>query len=370
MGKVCWAFLLAISLGGASESYNYKASEHGLLEELSAEEMAAIRVWAENSKVALEDLLLSVDGISDPDERLKLLEDGMGEIVETSSHKGNELFLRYALNRGIYMSEIVRKESDSVLDTRIPRLRMLEYSIQLAMDFFQHDIRFLEWGEDPRLNRVAFAKAWFQLNINLAKKVWDASAQYNVLRFGLGRLQVDLGHSAEKERYANDIRRIDNLLGSLGEENLDRSFDQGLLDQIRRMVGVRERLEIVGSLRGQRNVKAGQEPQAFFLNPKRKKKEVEEKVQVMGEGPSQNVLDCLDVLGELGHTNYESMEFCKEGASRQVLTCMRTLDGAGHTDFQQRVFCAKEPGPQVLSCIQTLDKSGYSDYEARQYCSK
>ena len=89
--------LLTISLGLAGE---YEPLEHGLVEELTDEEVASIRAWAENSKTRLKNLLEDLEGIGSRRQKLLLIEGSVRQIVLASSHKKNELFLRYALNPG------------------------------------------------------------------------------------------------------------------------------------------------------------------------------------------------------------------------------------------------------------------------------
>ena len=113
--------LLSISLGWATSGpESYGPLEHGLVEKLSSEEMAAIKAWAENSKVKLQNLSELVEGISSRSQRLSLLEERIKQIVSDSSHKRNELFLRYALNRGLYMSQLFKSlPGGDTLDSKI-----------------------------------------------------------------------------------------------------------------------------------------------------------------------------------------------------------------------------------------------------------
>ena len=103
-------------------------------------------------------------------------------------------------------------------------------------------MRFLEYGEDPRLSRVNFAREWYQLNVNLARSVINASAQYYVMRFGLERLMVDLGQSTEKEHYAGDITEIDDLLKSFEVLEAAGLSDQERLVQTGKMKKIFEKI--------------------------------------------------------------------------------------------------------------------------------
>ena len=226
------AILLLFLTISTSFALEYEPLEHGLVEELSAEEMAKIMEWAENSKVALQDLLEFVEAVSGRDPKIALLEGGMAEIVSDSSQKRNELFLRYALNRGIHMSQLLNQEGGQTHDIKIARLRALEGSIHLASRFYQDDMDFLEKGEDPKLNRENFGREWFKLNEELARSVMNASAQYQLMQFGLQRLKVDLGHSAAKEQHTNNIGRIDKLFNTMGMLDLEKLSDQQLLEQM------------------------------------------------------------------------------------------------------------------------------------------
>ena len=230
MMKAILLLLLTVPLSFALE---YEPLEHGLEGELSAEEIADIRQWAQNSKVALQYLLEYVEGISSRDQKIVLLEERMVEIVASSSQKRNELFLRYALHRGTYISRLLNHEGGEFHNIKIARLRALERSIHLASRFYQDDMDFLEHGEDPKLNRESFALAWFKMVEELARSVGDASAEYHLLRFGLQRLRVDLGRSAAKGEHANNFESIDNLLKNLEVLDIESLSDQQLLEQVR-----------------------------------------------------------------------------------------------------------------------------------------
>ena len=239
--------LLTLSTFVALASGEYNFLEQGVTEKLTAKEIAEIKPWAENSQVFLQELLIQTRNLS-KNQKISQLENGIQEIVLDSAPKRSELFLRYALNRGVYMSRVLVQEAgEEVLNVKITRVRILERSIDLALQFYQNDIRFLTAGEDPRLSRGEFALAWITLNQELARSIQDASAQYELYRFGLERLQVDLGKSTGREEYAVDVIRIEKQLQLQKMLNPKTLFDQQLLVQIRYIKQIMNDLNLLGT---------------------------------------------------------------------------------------------------------------------------
>ena len=224
--------LLLLATSFAFSAMEYNALEEGVTEQLTAKEIAEIKPWAETSQVFLQELLTQTQNLS-KQQKITQLEDGIQGVVLDSAPKRSELFLRYALNRGVYMSRILAQEAGGFPNVQIARIRILERSIHLALQFYQNDIRFLTEGEDPRLSRVEFALEWMELNQELARSIQDASAQYELYLFGLERLQVDLGKSVERERLAEEIIRIEKQLQLQKLLNPKNLSDQELLAQIR-----------------------------------------------------------------------------------------------------------------------------------------
>ena len=184
--------------------------QEGTQRELSPAQIEELIPWAKNSKVFLNDLLNSLQGLSSVD-KLDRLEVGIESVVGESAPKNSELLMRYVLNRGLVINDLLKKEiaAEEVgsIDTK---LRVLISSINMAITYYDTDMSTL--AKKTSAPFIAFGVSYFQFLSELNKSIFDASASYNVQRTALEWLQWDLYRDLNNQQVASQIVKINNSL--------------------------------------------------------------------------------------------------------------------------------------------------------------
>jgi hypothetical protein len=184
--------------------------EEGTQRELTTAQIAELLPWAKNSRLFLKDLLESTQGIATSD-RIERLTSGIKEVVLESNQKNSELFMRYILNRGIVLNEIIEKESDPTLaGSSDAQIRVLLMSINMALKYFDVDMQIL--SKKSAAPFKTFGVEYFEFLNDLNKSIFDASTQYNIQRTALEWLQWDLYRDLNNARFAPQIFKINNNL--------------------------------------------------------------------------------------------------------------------------------------------------------------
>ncbi len=219
--------------------------------ELSQEQISEILPWAKNSKIFLENLLEDVAGLRKA-EQLQQLKGGIRDVVLKSAPKNTELLMRYVLNRSMKLVDVISTESVSG-DRGIMsnQLRLLKRSVEMALGYYKSDLSYLN-GEDDSEDRVSFGVFGLEYSVFLAdlgKSILDASAQYKVIRTGLGFLQWDLYRDQNNKLFAPSIMSLNNVLKA-NPEDVEAS-DQNYLERIRQLKRVykKQKNSIVQKLR-------------------------------------------------------------------------------------------------------------------------
>ena len=191
--------------------------DEGVDTKLDASQVESLKVWANNKKKLLDELILSVDGLN-PEDRLQILLKGISDISIAGTKKDSELFLRFILNRALKVYEILLKETVpnevGIIDVK---LRIIVNSIKLASKYFVNDLKYFE-NQKYEPNFVDFGVEYAQFLFDLNKSIFNVSAQYQIARTALGFLQWDLYRSLDKQTYSNEIIRIHTNLENISPE--------------------------------------------------------------------------------------------------------------------------------------------------------
>lgn len=184
--------------------------QEGTQRDLTAAQIAELLPWAKDSKVFLVDLLNSTEGLTSSD-RVDRLIDGMKAVVGESAPKNSELLMRYSINRGLVVADILSKEaaSDEVgsVDAKI---RILVQSIKMAIKYYDTDMATLSKKSPAPF--ITFGLDYFAFLTELNKSIFDASAQYSIQRTSLEWLQWDLYRDLNNTAYAAQIVKINNSM--------------------------------------------------------------------------------------------------------------------------------------------------------------
>lgn len=215
------------------------ALNEGTQKDLSASQIAELLPWAKDSKIFLVDLLDNVQTLATNDKIDRLVE-GIKQTVGESSPKNSELLMRYALNRGLVLNEILTKEMGSEeVGTADAKLRVLKSSIQMAIKYYDTDMAFL--SKRSLAPYVVFGLDYFEFLTNLNKSVFDASAQYAIQRTSLEWLQWDLYRDLNNTSYAPQIVKINNALKTFSTKKMT---DAQSIASIRQMKALAKQLNV------------------------------------------------------------------------------------------------------------------------------
>lgn len=213
--------------------------QEGTQRELTAAQIAELLPWAKDSKVFLKDLLESTQGLSSTDKLDRLVE-GMKTVVGESAPKNTELLMRYAINRGLVLNEILAKESSvETVGSIDAKVRVLVSSINMAIKYYDTDMATLSKKSPAPF--VTFGMDYFNFLTELNKSIFDATAQYSIQRTSLEWLQWDLYRDLNNTGYAAQIVKINN---SLKVYPAKVTSDKQAISFIRQMKGLTSQLDI------------------------------------------------------------------------------------------------------------------------------
>lgn len=213
--------------------------EEGTQRDLSAAQIAELLPWAKDSKNFLNDMLDSIQNLSTTDKIDRLVE-GIQSVVGESVPKNSELLMRYALNRGLVLADIITRETSAdTVGTADAKVRVLILSVQMAIKYYDTDMETLT--KKTAAPFVVFGLDYFNFLNELNKSIFDASAQYAIQRTSLEWLQWDLYRDLNNAQYAPQIVKINNNLKLFPTKKLT---DAQSLAYIRQMKKISQQLDL------------------------------------------------------------------------------------------------------------------------------
>lgn len=211
--------------------------QEGTQKELTAAQIAELLPWAKDSKIFLTDLLDSTQGLASAD-KLDRLVDGLKSIVGESAPKNAELLIRYAINRGLVIVDILNKETNAdAVGTIDAKNRVLVSTIKMAIKYYETDMATL--SKKSAAPFVTFGLDYFAFLSELNKSIFDASAQYNIQRTSFEWLQWDLYRDLNNTSYAAQIVKINNSLKIFPAKKVS---DTQALSYVRQIKGIASQL--------------------------------------------------------------------------------------------------------------------------------
>jgi len=205
--------------------------DEGTQRTLTNAQIEELLPWAKDSKVFLNDLLGSVQGLNSQDKN-ETLKEGIKSVVGESSPKNAELFMRYVLNRAIVLDNMLSKEMDAdAAGTIDAKNRVLVSSILMAIKYYDNDLAVL--SKKSTSPYAKFGIEYFDFLYELNKSIFDASAQYNILRTALEWFQWDLYRDLNNAALASQIVKINNSLKIFPTKKLSDSQSISYIRQIK-----------------------------------------------------------------------------------------------------------------------------------------
>ena len=213
--------------------------QEGTQRDLTPAQIAELLPWAKNSKIFLTDLLDNIQTLA-PADKVDRLIDGITSVVGESAPKNTELLMRYVLNRGIVLNDLLLKEvepnSVGLVDAQ---LRVLRASVEMAIQYYEKDLAVL--SKKSNNSFAEFGLNYFSFLSELNKSVFDASAQYAIQKTALEFLQWDLYRDLNNTIYAPQIVKINNALKIFTDK---KKSDAQSIAYIRQMKSISNQINI------------------------------------------------------------------------------------------------------------------------------
>lgn len=215
--------------------------QEGIQRDLTAEQIAELLPWAKDSKVFLNDLLSNLQGLSSQDQLDQLVQ-GITSVVGESSPKNSELLMRYVLNRSLVIKDILDREVDAdAVGTVDAKIRVLILSIKLAIKYY--DVDFAKMSKKSSAPMAKFGMDYYDFLFDLNKSIFDASAQYNILKTSFEWFQWDLYRDLNNTAFAAQIVKINNSLKLYPVKKLS---DTQSIAFVRQMKNVAAQIDVQG----------------------------------------------------------------------------------------------------------------------------
>lgn len=184
--------------------------EEGVSRKLSDSQVEELLPWAKDSKIFLVELQDSLDNLNVASKNEKLVS-GINTVVSESAPESSELLMRYALNRGLVIYDILNKEaSRDAIGVADAKLRILNSTVAMAIKYYDVDVDSL--SQKSKITFADFGKDYYNFLAEINKSIFDASAQYAIQRTALEWLQWDLYRDTNNTKFANRIVKINNAL--------------------------------------------------------------------------------------------------------------------------------------------------------------
>lgn len=207
--------------------------EEGTSRKLSDSQVEELLPWAKDSKVYLVELQDSLDNLNVASKNEKLTS-GIKTVVSESTPESSELLMRYALNRGLVIYDILNKESNSdAIGVADAKLRILNSTVALAIKYYDVDVDSL--SQKSKITFADFGKDYYNFLAELNKSIFDASAQYAIQRTALEWLQWDLYRDTNNTKFANRIVKINNALKIFPAKKLTDSLSIAYLKDMKKL---------------------------------------------------------------------------------------------------------------------------------------
>ena len=213
----------------------------GTLTRLTDAEVAEFLPWAQNAQNQLNRAMKQAQSIPLRD-RLAHIERAVRSVVSRSEGRQYQMFMRYALNRGLLLVDELEKNSDmDEIGAQESALDILQRSIQIGLSFYESDLNFQRRAQSGNtttvLENARFASAFMQGMYPGVLNVLDATAQYRLLYKLVEMVNWDLSRDAQAQRYAEVIVEAHEMTVDIPEIPLN--DDKANLRLIRRLNSLR-----------------------------------------------------------------------------------------------------------------------------------
>lgn len=193
----------------------------GTITKLSATDIAQFLPWAQNAQSILMKALKDIQTMTVADQ-VRHLDFTIRSVIRNSGDKNYQMFMRFALSRGVLLIQELQKEADiNIAGTEESMLDMQVRSIRVALSFYESDLSYQKrasQGQDVvNLDYAVFGNTFAMAMKKSIDSVLDASAQYRLLYKVYEMLNWDLSRDQNAPDYSEQIVDIFNTLDSMSE---------------------------------------------------------------------------------------------------------------------------------------------------------
>lgn len=209
----------------------------GTITRLSEADVDLFIPYAQNAQSVLTKALSDINSMT-VQQQVKHLTAVIKAVVKNSGQKNYQTFMRFALNRTLFLVQELVKESDwGTPGTPENVLNIQVKGIELALRFYESDLAYqrkVNQGQDSVvLNHAAFTIDFGKTMLTASQSVLDASAQYRLLYKILEMINWDLSRDQNAVEFSDTIVEIYNTLYSMDENPTGNDVDSVL--NIRRL---------------------------------------------------------------------------------------------------------------------------------------
>jgi hypothetical protein len=227
-GRLCgWAIKDQGNVGPVAPKTGNSPFDEGTQEGLTQQDRARISDWALNTKLALEEITTKISPLKMVEKKQMLVE-CMENAVIDSAPLASETLLRYTLNRALAANKAIEEEGirknfpTFAAGTVDQQVRLLRNSVDLALEYYQNDVMYINGKKQSNKLRdliapeyARFGTRYNDLLLTLSNSVFDATAQYSILRKSIGWYANDLAKDAKADAYGRIAITLDNEYRSL-----------------------------------------------------------------------------------------------------------------------------------------------------------
>ncbi len=181
----------------------------GTLTTLNTQEIGDYIPWANNAKKLLQDALTDSKRLR-LEEKVEFLKNEIKSVVRESSPKKYQMLMRFALNRGLLLADIVERETEYKDPGMIlNEIAILKTAIKTSFEFYESDLEFQKKVSEGKgtvvVPQADLGLMLAQRMLKISPEIFDASAQYQFMKKTFEMLNWDLSQDADSKKYAEQI---------------------------------------------------------------------------------------------------------------------------------------------------------------------
>ena len=324
--------------------------EEGVITQISPAEIAEFLPWAQNAQNQLTRALNTTRSIPLRD-RLPHLEHAVKSVVNLSGSRQYQMFMRFALNRGLLLVSEMSKTMDMTqIGAQENALDLLQRSIQVALSFYESDLSFQNRSHNGN-SSVQLSYARFGLSFKSALyygviNVLDAKAQYRLMHKLVEMTNWDLSRDAHASTYADSIVEAYDML-----EDLRDNFPEDARSNLRLIRRLNSLKILTLSSPLGLNFGAG---------------------GVSTSNQHNRLAECIRRLSsQTSLSGSDAASYCRNIHDEQFIKCTTELNrSAALSGNSAASYCQNHKSDQFISCTTRLARNtSLSGSDAASYCS-